>query len=905
MCSFLERVQQGPEALLFEGEPGSGKTTVWLAARAAAAERGFRVLTARPSAAEARLSYASLADLLASVETSALDALPKPQRRAIEAALLRSEDDDYSVDGRATGAAFLSIVEHLSDDAPVVLALDDLQWVDTSSAATMDFALRRVNARVGVIAAARSGGDSDPAPSIVLPAPSRTVRAVLEPLDLPELHTLLRSRLGRSWPRPAIQRIHDISGGNPFYALELARGMRAGATQERGSPLPRSLGQLVRERIHGLPVDVQALLVSAAALAEPTVERVQSAVSAGSETVEHLLAIAEKADVVRVDGHRIEFTHPVLAAAVYSSAPAAELRLLHRRLAGIVVDPEQRARHLALAAVSADAETVEALDDAAARARSRGAPSTAAELLDLAAKLGAGTPERCIRAAQHHFDAGDPLRARAILEQTVAELPPGSVRAEALTLLATVRLHDDSYQEAAGHLAQALDEADDDLELRVRILIELLFVLVNLGRIADGLQLAGTAVDAAERLDDPDLLAQALAGAVMVRFLSGRGLDSTSLQRALALENPDLPTPVMLRPTLIQALLLGWTGRLDEARDVLLWLRRRCLERGQESDLMFTAFHTVIVECWRGNFAEARLLAEDTMERALQLGTDLPLAIALFTEANVAAYTGQPDDARDASRRALEIFERGTCLAVTVWPLVTLGFLDESLEDHASAAATLGPLVEAASAMGYGEPAAAPFAGDAIEAFIEMGRLDEAARLLVDLEDNGTRLDRSWTLAVAARGRALLLATTGDLDGASEAAQRALVELERLAMPFERARTQLVLGQIQRRRRQKRAAAATIREALDMFDQLGTPLWSARARRELERVSAAGPAAAGLTPSERLVAELAATGMRNREVAAALFISSKTVEANLARVYHKLGIHSRAELGQRMAELEA
>jgi ATP/maltotriose-dependent transcriptional regulator MalT len=334
----------------------------------------------------------------------------------------------------------------------------------------------------------------------------------------------------------------------------------------------------------------------------------------------------------------------------------------------------------------------------------------------------------------------------------------------------------------------------------------------------------------------------------------------------------------------------------------LFSLRRRCLERGEESDLMFAAFHTVLVECWRGDLASARLIAEDTMERALQLGTDIPLAIALSTQANVAAYAGQPEQARQAALRALEIFQRGSCLAVTVWPMVTLGFLEVSLADFEAAAARLEPLAEAAVAMGYGEPTAAPFAPDTIEAFVGLGRLDEAATLLDQLESNGRRLDRPWALALGARCRALLLAAQGDLDAALRAAEQALAEHQRLPMPFERARTLLVLGQIQRRRRQKRAAAAVLRDAIAVFDELDTPLWATRARTELDRVAATPATGLELTASERRVAELAAQGMTNRAVAAALFISPKTVEANLARVYQKLGIRSRAELGRRMAE---
>jgi DNA-binding CsgD family transcriptional regulator len=203
--------------------------------------------------------------------------------------------------------------------------------------------------------------------------------------------------------------------------------------------------------------------------------------------------------------------------------------------------------------------------------------------------------------------------------------------------------------------------------------------------------------------------------------------------------------------------------------------------------------------------------------------------------------------------------------------------------------------------MGYGEPTAAPFAPDAVEALIGVGRLEEAAVLTDQLETDGKRLDRVWARALGARCRSLLLAATGDLDGAAEAAERALSEHQRLPMPIERGRTLLVLGQIQRRRRRKQAAAVALREAARIFGEVGTPLWVSRAEDELDRVNVAAVGSTELTPTERRVAELAGSGMTNRQVADALFISPKTVEANLARVYSKLNIRSRAELGQRMA----
>jgi DNA-binding CsgD family transcriptional regulator len=195
----------------------------------------------------------------------------------------------------------------------------------------------------------------------------------------------------------------------------------------------------------------------------------------------------------------------------------------------------------------------------------------------------------------------------------------------------------------------------------------------------------------------------------------------------------------------------------------------------------------------------------------------------------------------------------------------------------------------------------AAFLTDAIEALIQVGRGAEAEPLIDALERNGEHQDRAWMIAVGGRGRSMLLAARGDLHGAGAIAARAMAEHDRLPMPFERARTLLLLGQLQRRQRKKESASASLQEALDIFERLHVPLWADRARAELVRANV-GPRQSGqLTPSEQRVAELAASGMKNRDVATALFISPKTVEANLARIYRKLGIKSRAELGRHMS----
>jgi DNA-binding NarL/FixJ family response regulator len=192
---------------------------------------------------------------------------------------------------------------------------------------------------------------------------------------------------------------------------------------------------------------------------------------------------------------------------------------------------------------------------------------------------------------------------------------------------------------------------------------------------------------------------------------------------------------------------------------------------------------------------------------------------------------------------------------------------------------------------------------DAVEAMLALGRFDDAEPLIEALEHNGSQLDRAWMLAVGARCRSMWLAARGDVVAAEHVAHQAMTEHQRLPMPFERARTQLLLGQLQRRQRRKEAAAATLHEALRAFEGMGTPLWAEHARAELARTKVSRAREPGLTPTERRVAELAASGMTNRDVAAALFISPKTVEHNLARVYRKLGIHSRAELGQWIRQL--
>ncbi|MBO0682811.1 MAG: AAA family ATPase, partial [Candidatus Dormibacteraeota bacterium] len=359
---FLDQVSEGPAALLLEGEAGIGKSTLWQAATAEARRRGYHVLACRPAAAEARLSYAGLADLLADVGRQRIRRLPEPQRRGLEVALMEREPDAVGADVRAIATGLLTVLGMLAEETPVLIAVDDIQSLDRPSGQVVGFAARRLSGPVGLLAAARTGEEATGAAEELLLDPDRTRRLQIGPLTAGPLQQLLRERGGSSLTRPAQLRVAELSGGNPFFALELARTVAPGSTWEANAALRGTPADVVAARLEGLGAHVREALLAVSALADPTVEVVERAVHHNATAS---LERAEELDLVEIAAGRVRFTHPLLAAGVYGSASAAGRRALHRRLAAVVDAPEERARHLALGALRADEETVAALDQAA------------------------------------------------------------------------------------------------------------------------------------------------------------------------------------------------------------------------------------------------------------------------------------------------------------------------------------------------------------------------------------------------------------------------------------------------------------------------------------------------------------------------------------------------------------
>jgi len=892
VSEFLRSVTQQPSGLVIEGEPGIGKTTLWLSAVEQARDSGYRVFSARVGQAESVLAYATVADLLRDIDATVLAGLPDIQRVAVDRVLLRASSGDHTTDQRIVAAAFASVFDRLAADSPVLIAIDDLQWLDRSSKDVLAFAARRFEAQVGLLLTERSDADGGSAVTwLKLSRPDRIERVPVGPLSLGGLHTLVSARLGRSFPRPTMVRIAEISGGNPFFALELARAIDAGSSKAQFM-LPGSLSELMRLRIGRLDREARKLLLAAASVVDPTVELLAQVTGACVES----LGEAEAKGIIGIDGNIVRFVHPLLAHSVYTDASPAERRAMHRSLAEAVTMPELKARHMALASARADPQTLHALDTAADEAAARGAPAAAAELMELAIGLGGDQPERRIHAAEHHFNAGDPERARALLEQTLEKLSPGTLRGTALNLLAGVHLYDDHWTEAVAVLERALDDAKDSPALLVQTLIVLAFGQRMISKFDESLVSARMAVTYAEQLGDAALISRALAMAVQLNFMYGHGVDEISLRRAVELEDSAINVLTPFSASMIEGLVLAWTGQLDAAHARMEALHRRCTERGAENDLTAVASCEALIEIWRGNLIEAARLADEAMERAEQGSGSL--AISLSMRAMVTAYVGREHDSRADARAVLDIARFSVSPRLAEWPVMTMGFLEVSVGNYAEALEAVQPMQRTFEAIPGTEIMTASYIPDAVEAMISLGRGGEAEPLIEALECNGRRLDRPWMLAVGARCRSMWLAARGDVEAAARKAQDAMAEHDRLPMPFERARTQLLLGQLHRRQRQKERSRAILRQALQAFEAMGTPLWADRVRAELARAEAAPTRDLTLTPSERRVAELAASGMTNRDVAAALFISPKTVEANLARIYRKLGIKSRAELGR-------
>jgi DNA-binding CsgD family transcriptional regulator len=882
--------------LVIEGEPGIGKTTLWAEAISRARTAGWQVLSCRPAASDAGLPHVGLADLLHGVPDEAFARLPAPQRRALGVALLREEAGGMDLDPRAVGTGLTALLGPVAGDGPLMLAVDDAQWLDPASARAVAFALRRLDDRqLRLVAAVRTegpGGERTGTFAAVESSLDRhaVTRISVGPLSVAAIHQMFARALGASFPRPVLVRIHRAAGGNPFYALEIAREVRRQGVPPPGQPLPipadhRDLALL---RLRRLPRATRDTLAVVAAMARPSTTDLDL----------DALAPAEVAGLVRVrPGDRAEFTHPLFASALYSSLPEAARRRLHRDLAGRAASPEERARHLALAADGPGEATAAALEEAAAAAAARGAADVAVELMELACQL---TPpqdrptvvRRDVELAERRYFAGDPTGARRELERSLAALPAGEERARVLLELGSLRWVQGESELALALMSRALGEAATPA-LRAKIH----------SRIASQSDDADTAVEHGEAalalLDeqsDPILYCFALHNLALFKLYSGRGADHAAIEKGMALQRDLAAWEMSTVPAF-------WARNFDDfgtARQRFEDILRAFREQGDEATASGVLTHLARLEVMTGRMDRARLLVTEALDLAEQTEQETYLHMALCAKGHLGAQAGELAEARAACGELLDRLGTHPDVILEGMARAVLGMVELSAGNLAEADRQLTRAHEIEEWAHNREPATNRFHADHAEAVIGLGDLDRAEELVRRMEQRATALPRPWILAVSARSRGLLNAARGDLDQALADYHRALSAHENLDMPAELGRSLLALGRLHRRRNERQRAQERLAGAAAAFDAADAPQWAAVARDELDRARGRRGSADRLTPTELHVAELAVAGLRNSEIAARLFLSGKTVEANLSRIYRKLGVRSRTELAARM-----
>lgn len=908
IVDFLERMSLGPHVLVIDGAAGIGKSTIWLRAVNTAIDRSWRVMSTRPTEAEASFAFAGLSDILETMPKGLPLRLPAPQQRALRVALLRDEPEGPLPDHHAVSVALLNVLRMLAEDGPVLLAVDDVQWLDPASSIALAFAIRRLrDERIGVLLARRVDSPESMPLGLDRLAPERVDRTLLGPMDPTALRGLILAELGLALPRPALHRIHASSRGNPFIALELARATPASNVAPNvwmEMPATSELSVLLERRIASLPAITQDALAVAALLPYPTVEIV-SEVERSSPR--NWLDPAIRDRVLEERDGRIAFTHPLLASAAQSRTSAERGREIHEVLVTLVQDSEEQARHLGLATRAPAEPVAQALEHAARRAYARGAPEAACDLAAEARRL---TPpdeaeaarRRSVAEAHYATVACDMARARTVLAAVLESSPAGAARADTLSRLAAVATRGGDWLAARDLWTRALAERHADVGLRAQLEFGLAATLDLLREdVAGTIAHSRAAVELAERVGDEATAVEALSlQAKNEQRLTGL-IPTGMIERALARESTLPADRWDTRPTDFLAGMLSWTDDLPRALALWEGERRTAADHGFVVALSWILARMIVVEALVGAWDQALDHADEALEMALEGGLVANQAAILAGRALVTAHMGDVESTRALADEAIRLSVPSGAAPARRTAAWAMGLVELSLDRPAQADHHLGPLVQEARSAGLAEVGEFPYAADEVEALIGVGRLGEAEFLLDWFEGLARTSQRLGALGVSGRCRGLIHMARSELAEAQSVLEDAVTRLTDVSRPFELARALLALGVTQRHAMRKARARSSLEASLALFERLGARLWSEKARGELASIGGRTPAGDALTSTERRVAALVAEGRTNREVAAALFLTDRTVEGHLTRIYAKLRIRSRSELARRFA----
>ena len=894
---LLDDARQGRSGVLvLSGEPGIGKTA--LLEYAAGRAEGMIVLATRGIESEAELPFAALADLLRPVMES-IDRIPEAQTAALRSALALGpplRGDRFTV-----CAAVLSVCAVAADESPVLVLIDDAHFVDRSSMQAFFFAARRLDAEgIAALVAQRSGSDLG--------------TSGLPKLDLQGLpHDAAAALLRR--PGPVAAAVADElivgSGANPLALIELpsllSRSQLSGDDPlDRPLPTGDALERAFLLRVEALPEQTQQALVVAAASGSADFDEIVAAVErAGLDP--NALDAAERADLTIVDGSRFAFEHPLLRSAVYYGATAGMRRSAHQALAG--GGGEGRPWHLAAASEAPDASIAAELKEGATAASGRGGHAEAAMALEAAARLAVSAAARAgflREAADEARRAGQAAKALELATAALASAEQPELRTRIEHLYGVIEMWSGSALAAYERLSKEAECVKTKDPVRAaRLLTDAAWACfmggeVNLGREA--------AQEARALAEGRGGLAEIVSGALLgiALLLSGeRGTAEPLLRRHQALlEDPEFVERgyALLWPA---AQALVWLEEHDQARTVFQGVIDHARAQSAPTILPYTLTGLADLDFRTGSWARAYADANEAVVLARETEQPVALSFALAGLARIEAAQGREADCRFHATEALDLGSAGAEVgAVVVYAAAALGLLELGLGRIQEAIGQLGRVADSVHAHGLHQPTVIQWAPDLIEALVRSGRREEAVELLASFERAAEASLSNWALGAAARGRGLL---AGDEFEGYFA--RALELHEALGAPFEIARTELCLGERLRRSRRRKGARTVLRSAIEHFERLAAGPWVERATTELrasgETVEPGGVIATNeLTPQELQVALAVGKGATNREAGAALFLSPKTVEAHLGRIYRKLDIRSRTELAALLAREE-
>jgi DNA-binding CsgD family transcriptional regulator/tetratricopeptide (TPR) repeat protein len=878
-------------ALVLHGEPGIGKSTL-LDAAAESAE-GMTVLRCAGVESETELAFAGLHQLVWPL-LDQLDHLPEEQAAALRGAIGLGQP---SGDRLLIAIALLTLFADVAERSPALVVVDDAGWLDTPSAEALTFVARRLTMEpIAILFAARTVAGPDfrapGLPELTLGSLSDTAAArLLRGLE-PELAA------------PARQRLLAESQGNPLALIELSGQLTP--EQRRGRDhLPRQilltsrLQEAYLERFRQLPDATRNLLLIVAA--DPIGDTaVVFAAARALEIGPDAMGPAEEMRLIVADDRRIRFAHPLVRSGIYGGASFGDRLAAHRTLAGVVVEEDQRAWHLAAATIGHDEEVAALLERSAERAEARSGSAAAAATLERAAALSPSDADRCrrlARAARAALDAGQPWRVHALLgEAELLERGP-EVQADMALTRGLAQLRTSTVEMASTTLIRGAREVSAAAPEQAAVMLAAAARVARYGDDEARLDEVWRSILALPLPDDAPLkrLAMSLAGPTMTRHVDLPG----GVFQASVEVSEQLPPSVWIWPA---AGVANFAGELVEAERHYRRLAESLRSAGAVGQLTLAWTALALVELGLGRWTEAVLHASEAV-RLREVGEVTSIGWAMVALSRIAGAQGRADECRELAAEGVRLgaaHGARNLLAAFSWCLagleISLGRYEEAY-GHLEAAAQSDRWPD-------GRVWAPNTAVDLVDVCVRTGRIEIANRVVEAMERWADGHAPSWARVAAHRGRAAL--SSGD--EAASHFEAAVSVPGGDSHAFEMAQTRLQYGEWLRRQRQKTEARRQLRIALEMFTDLRAQPWAERAQAELRAsgVSVAGRSGGPidqLTPQELQIARLCAQGLSNRDMGAQLFLSPRTVGFHLSNVFGKLGIASRGELrGMKLEE---